>query len=431
MKIIMQSYPMSHTRPSISFSLLITLRWIALLGQTITLVLIDQYFHMVYPQQITWSIVVLSVAVNIGLMLTQHSKHKIPASHIYLYLIYDIGQLTALLYLTGGLNNPFSVFLLAPVVIAAGFLQRRDVLIVTACGLMATIILYGSTFPLPWDLTGLVLPERLRFAVLVAISVAMVFSAIYIGRVAHYYSRTTQALQATELALAREQKLASLGALAAAAAHELGSPLTTMMLVIKELQADKNLSSAVKEDVQILAEQSARCRDILQGLSRNFAAEHILPFKALPLRAALDVVIASHGMVVGKEVRIDCRPEAPIIELTPELQHALGNVIANAVQFAHSKVITTCRWTEQDLTIKISDDGEGYPESMLSRLGDPYVSSRTDTTEGVHLGLGLFIAQSLIEKRGGVMYFYNNQGAVCEIVFPRQTIEVRHEHSGN
>ncbi|MBW8308568.1 MAG: ActS/PrrB/RegB family redox-sensitive histidine kinase [Candidatus Paracaedibacteraceae bacterium] len=427
----MQSYRMSHIKPSISFSLLITLRWVALLGQTITLILVDQYFQMIYPTQMTWLIVVLSVTVNIALMVTQQSKHKIPAPHIYWYLIYDIGQLTALLYLTGGLNNPFSVFLLAPVVIAAGFLPRRDALIVTGCGLIATFILYGSTFPLPWDNTGLVLPERLRFAVLVAISVAMIFTSIYVGRVAHYYLRTTQALQATELALAREQKLASLGALAAAAAHELGSPLTTMMLVIKELQADKNLNNLVKDDVRILAEQMTRCRDILQGLSRDFAAEHTLPFKALPLRAALDVVITSHGKFPGKQVQIDCAPEAPLIELTPELQHALGNIIANAVQFAQYLVTITCQWTEQDLTIKIADDGEGYPESMLNRLGDPYVSSRTNATEGVHLGLGLFIAQSLIEKRGGVMYFYNDQGAVCEIVFSRQAIEVRHEHSGN
>lgn len=407
---------------SISFPLLVTLRWVALVGQITTLSIIDFYFHMVYPRGITWAVVGLSIVVNAILMVTQHAvpKHKIPTAHIYWYLIYDIGQLTALLYLTGGLNNPFSVFLLGPVVIAAGFLRRRDSLIVTICGILATLILYTSVFPLPWESMGLVLPEKLRFAVLVATAIAMVFISIYVGRMTNSYLKTTQALQATELALAREQKLASLGALAAAAAHELGSPLTTMLLVIKEMQTIDGLDNSIKEDVQVLSDQTNRCREILQGLSRDFSKDHVLPFKELPLRAALEVIIASCNQNPEKTIGVDCDHGAPIIELTPELQHALGNVISNAIQFAKANVKIICTWTQNDLKLVIADDGKGYSDIIVNRLGEPYISTRTDTSEEVHLGLGLFIAQSLIEKKGGVMYFYNHNGAVCEIILPRE-----------
>lgn len=428
----MQSYLMSQFRPSLPISLLVNLRWIALLGQSITLGLIDRYFGMIYPKGLTWSIVGLSIGVNLMLTLSQKSKRKIPPSHLYLYLIYDIGQLFSLLYVTGGLNNPFTVFLLAPVVIAACFLRRRDALVVTGVGLIVTAVLYGSSFPLPWYSMGLVLPEQLRFAVLVAIGVAMIFIAIYVGRVADNYFKTNQALQATELALAREQKLASLGALAAAAAHELGSPLTTMMLVIKELAGVKALPRSVGDDIQILSDQTHRCRDILQSLSRNYAADdHALPFKSLPLSAALDVIISTLNIDDHKQVKAVSCGEQPIIELTPDLQHAFGNIIANAVQFSRELVQIYCSGTLEQIRIKVCDDGLGFAEPILKKLGKPYISSRAKSPQEVHLGLGLFIAQTLIEKKGGVVYFYNEAGAVCEIVFPRDVIEVPYGSSRN
>lgn len=420
----MQSYPMSHVRASVPFSLLVSLRWIALAGQSMTVIIIDWYFGMNYPKGITWSIIALSTIVNFVLTLTYRTRHKIPPGYFSLYLIYDIGQLAALLYVTGGLNNPFSVFLLAPVVIAAGFLRRQDAFLVTGVGVLATFILYTSVFPLPWYEMGLVLPVQLQFAVLVGICCAMIFTSIYVGKVATGHLKAMEALRATELALAREQKLASLGALAAAAAHELGSPLTTIMLVVKELQNDKSLQDDIKEEVKVLGEQTSRCREILQGLSRNFAKEHVLPFKSLPLPAALEVVIANQNQQAGTTVRVVCDHDAPVVELTPELQHALANIISNAIQFACSAVVVTCAWNDRELKITIADDGKGYPEYILARIGEPYISSRTDSAEGVHLGLGLFIAQSLIVKKGGVVYFYNKNGAVCEIVLPRNAVEV-------
>ncbi|WP_010298600.1 ActS/PrrB/RegB family redox-sensitive histidine kinase [Candidatus Odyssella thessalonicensis] len=426
----MQSYSVSHLRAGISFALLVSLRWIALAGQSATLLLIDHGFHIRYPKVLTWSLIGLSVMVNFVLTLTHRVKPKIPASQLCYYLIYDIGQLAALLYVTGGLNNPFAVFLLAPVIIAAGFARRRDATVVTLFGLLATVTLYTSAFPLPWFEAGLVLPELLRFAVLVAISCAMIFIAIYVSKVASDHLKTMQALQVTELALAREQKLASLGALAAAAAHELGSPLTTVILVIREMKKETLLPDHLKEDIQTLDDQTTRCREILQGLSRNFREDHVLPFKMLPLEAALNVIINNHGVPPGKHIRIICAAEAPLINLSPELQHALGNVIANALQFADAQVLVTCGWSQEKLTLKIADDGPGFPEFVLARIGQPYVSSRKDATDGIHLGLGLFIAQTLIEKKGGMMYFYNKNGAVCEINLPRKAVEVTHENPG-
>jgi two-component system sensor histidine kinase RegB len=199
------------------------------------------------------------------------------------------------------------------------------------------------------------------------------------------------------------------------------------MLVVKELQNDKSLQDDIKEEVRVLGEQTSRCREILQGLSRNFAKEHVLPFKSLPLPAALEVVIASQNQQAGITVRVVCAGDignTPVVELIPELQHALANIISNAIQFACSAVVVTCAWNDRELEITIADDGMGYPEYILARIGEPYISSRTDSAEGVHLGLGLFIAQSLIVKKGGVVYFYNKNGAVCEIVLPRNAVEV-------
>lgn len=391
----------------IPFSTLVNLRWVALLGQTITLMIVDLYFHMVYPRQLAWSIIALSMTVNLILTISQKRRISIPSHHTHLYLIYDLGQLGALLFVTGGLNNPFVVMMLAPVVVAASFLPLRQAILVTSAGLLWGGVLYISPYQLPWFQMGLHLPEYLRISVLFALWISMIFIATYLGRLSADRHKMEQALQATELALLREQKLASLGGLAAAAAHELGSPLTTIMLVVKELQT--HINNDFKPDIDLLAQEVARCRDILQDLSLNFSKEHAAPYQILPLEAAMDVIVQRCNNSRKQEIHIQgCGGQ---IKLTAEFTHAMMNIINNAIQFA-SKTVTI---TVSDRHICVRDDGPGYSDDVVHRLGQPYVSGQLDNKNEIHMGLGLFIAQRLLEKCGAVVYFYNDKGAVCDV----------------
>ncbi len=391
----------------IPFSTLVNLRWVALFGQTLTLLVVDLYFHMVYPRQFAWSIIALSIVVNLILTISQKRRITIPSHHTHLYLIYDLGQLGALLFVTGGLNNPFVVMMLAPVVVAASFLPMRQAVLVTAAGLLWSGVLYISPYKLPWFQMGLHLPEYLRLSVLFALWISMVFIAAYLGRLSADRHKMEQALQATELALLREQKLASLGGLAAAAVHELGSPLTTIMLVVKELQYQ--IHDDFKPDIDLLSQEVNRCRDILQDLSLNFSKEHAAPCQILPLEVAMDVIVQRCHNPKKKNIVIDGAGGA--ITLTAEFTHAMMNIINNAIQFASQTVTIAV----SDHHICVRDDGPGYSEDVIHRLGQPYVSGRLDDETKVHMGLGLFIAQRLLEKYDAVVYFYNNKGAVCDV----------------
>lgn len=378
-----------------------------MLGQTLTLLVVDLYFHMVYPRKFAWSIIALSIVVNLILTISQKRRITIPSHHTHLYLIYDLGQLGALLFVTGGLNNPFVVMMLAPVVVAASFLPVTQAVLVTAAGLLWSSVLYISPYQLPWFQMGLHLPEYLRLSVLFALWISMVFIAAYLGRLSADRHKMEQALQATELALLREQKLASLGGLAAAAAHELGSPLTTIMLVVKDLQSQ--IQDDFKPDIDLLYQEVSRCRDILQDLSLNFSKEHAAPCQILPLEVAMDVIVQRCHNPQKKNILIDGAGGA--IKLTAELTHAMMNIINNAIQFASQTVIIAV----SNHHICVRDDGPGYSDDVIHRLGQPYVSGRLDDETKVHMGLGLFIAQRLLEKCGAVVYFYNDKGAVCEI----------------
>lgn len=406
--------PENSVTPQISFAVLVNLRWVALIGQTISLLIIDQYFHMIYPQNLAWSIVGLSTLVNLMLTISQRRRITIPAHHMHFYLIYDLGQLGALLFVTGGLNNPFVIMMLAPVVVAASFLPARQACLVTLAGVLWSGLLFVSDFQLPWFQMGLQLPEHLRIAVLAALWISMIFIAIYLSRLSADRHKMSLALQASEFALLREQKLASLGGLAAAAAHELGSPLTTIMLVVKELQGQ--IKGEFKQDIDLLAQEADRCREILQDLSLNFSKEHSAPYQELPVTAALEVIIQRCNNPSKKALNV-YGVSTTKVKLTAEFSHALVNIINNAIQFAAHKVSILC----EDNLIRIHDDGPGYPVDVLPKIGQPYISGRVEQENEIHLGLGLFIAHRLLEKCDAMVYFYNQDGAVCEIYLQGKT----------
>lgn len=400
----------------ISIHLLIRLRWVAILGQLITLLVIYYGFQFKLPVFQISVIIGLSFLVNLFFSFSQSKRHFIPEKEVLFYLLYDLGQLTTVLYLTGGLNNPFSVLVLAPVVIAAGFLPQKKSMVLTIAAMGSLLLLSLSPYPLPWHNGGLILPSELQLGIAIALSTGIIFTAFYVMRVMQETQRLEEALQASRTALAREQRLASLGALAAAAAHELGSPLTTISLITKDLLKEAK-DTASHSDLTLIMQQLERCRHILKELAKNFAGEKTLPYDRLPLAAAIDLIIQRLPKDTKKKlvIRKNTNKDEPSLTLTPEFIHGIYNIMDNGWQYANRTLTILLGWNPSLITIEIQDDGPGYAPFILNRLGEPYVSGRSFKDAQDHLGLGLFIAQTLLAQINGKLYFRNHNGACCRI----------------
>jgi two-component system sensor histidine kinase RegB len=409
----------------IPIRLFIILRWVAISGQLITLSGVYCLLGFDLPVGPVSTILGISMIVNVLMSRHTGSETRLALRQIPYYLIYDLGQLTAMLFLTGGLNNPFCILILAPTAIAAAILSGRTALALCALALLAIALLALSPYPLPWTNGGFFLPQPFLLGMASALIIAILFITFYVWTVAREASQLTKALGATQLALAKEQKISSLGALAAAAAHELGSPLSTICVAAKEILSNLNPESPLWEDAQLLVSQSDRCRDILMKFSCPSNHDHPLPCQTLPLSAIIDLAARPHHIPsIQLAIRKDTPNPEPHLSLTPDLIHGLGNILQNAFQFAKSQVQVTVRWDDQALEAIIQDDGPGYPSSLLSRLGDPYLSGRQDPPKGSHLGLGLFIAQTLLSQRQGEIHFSNSAGACCLVRWPRSTVSL-------
>jgi len=357
------------------------------------------------------------------------------------YLAFDVVQLAALLYFTGGIANPFSLMFVAPVVIAAATLNLGNTLILAFIAFISVSIIGVVHRPLPWPVRDpLVLPQLYQAGIWAALIVGIGFTSIYAWRIASEATRMSAGLAATQLALSREHRLASIGALATAAAHELGTPLGTIAVVARELERGMKENSPEIEDVRLLRAQAERCRAIIARLANP--EDGLLGVTArLPLGALLDDIAASYRdddvsiLVNAAETTIP----APQVWRAPELLHGLGNIIENAADFASSQVIIAASWSEAQISLTIEDDGPGFAPEIFERIGEPYVTSRPghhalgetemgprgslDEHEG--MGLGFFIAKVLLEQTGGVVKAVNpaSGGARVSINWARGIID--------
>jgi two-component system sensor histidine kinase RegB len=294
-------------------------------------------------------------------------------------------------------------------------------------------------WPLPWDPEApLLLPSLYVAGNWISLSLGIGFSLIYAWRTADEARRMQAALAATQSALAREQRLSDLGALAAAAAHELGTPLGTIAVVARELERDMGQKAPWIDDVRLLRSQAERCREILSQLSQQDTNEDNIS-KRLPLVALLDEIAEPHrGFGIDIVVSTLTTGTLSVVR-SPEVMHGLGNLVENAVDFAQSKVEIDARWDDDTVQITIRDDGTGFAPEILTRLGEPYVTSRAGTdaerpanlnhsthAEGhAGMGLGFFIAKTLLERIGGRLAFGNQPGSGARIglSIPRQSLE--------
>lgn len=412
---------------------LVVIRWIALLGQAITLSVV--YFGLHYPIVFVPAMAVIALAgvLNVVLSVARSSATWVSDREALWHLCFDVVQLAVLLGLTGGLQNPFAILILAPVVVSGWALSRRNTLIISALALALVSALAFWHLPLPWPDSGILLSPVYVSGVWTALVIAVVFIASYVSSVAQENRRMSQALEATRLALVREQQLSALGGLAAATAHELGTPLATIAVVARELQRELAPDSPLREDIELLHAESLRCRSILSGLAERPAWDDGSPYHQLPMSALVEAAAAAHrreGVVL--EIRagpaIDSDAAQPIVPRNAEILHGLGTLIQNAVQFARHGVDLDLTWDEESVMLRIADDGPGFDMTVLSRLGEPYYSTGPRDRrrgEDQHMGLGIFIARTLLAHLGAGMDFSNDLsgGAVVEIRWPRHRLE--------
>ncbi len=404
---------------------LLLIRWVAAFGQATTLAIV--YFGFGYPFSIlaASAAVAALIAVTAFMQVTKKPASRLSDRQAALNLGFDLVQLSALLFLTGGLQNPFALLILAPVTVSAAVLSYRSTLGLAGLALAAIALLAVFHWPLPWEGSAFVLPAVFVLALAIALVLATIFITSYVFRVAEEARRNANALMAAEASLEREQRLSSVGALAAAAAHELGSPLGTIALVAKELLRDLPADSPHRADIELLVGESQRCRAILAEISRRPAAASADHFHVVP--APLLIELAAEPFLRPHiALRIETEAKSgeaapPLLPRRPELLRGLGNLLQNAIEFAQEEVLVRIAWSVEELTIAIEDDGPGFPPDLLGRLGDPYVAGHAATAKdeargGDHMGLGIFIAQNLIERTGGAIAFRNGALGGAEIV---------------
>jgi two-component system sensor histidine kinase RegB len=420
-----------HPRRHVRLDTILRLRWLATLGQLAAIFVVAQGLEFEFAVVPCLAIVGFSAMLNLALQMAFDPMQRLEPFHAATLLALNIAELAGLLYLTGGLQNPFSFLFLGPVLIAATALPTRMTIMlgIFAAGCAALLGYYH--LPLPWNGDEPVaLPTVYLVGVWLSILLAIGVTGLYTFQVTEEARKLSDALAAAELVLTREQHLSQLDGLAAAAAHELGTPLSTIFLIARELEKTAAGHSAIAGDLKTLREQAQRCREILGKITQLSASG--APFDRMPLSTLIEEIVAPHrdfGIDIKVRIAVAGVPE-PVGMRNPAILYGVGNILENAVDFARDAVEVNAWWNAETVQIVISDDGPGIAPHMLKRIGEPYVSRRPiSDDQGGHtgLGLGVFIARTLLERTGAKVAFRNkifpDHGAVVQISWPRASFE--------
>ncbi len=411
---------------------LLAQRWGWVVAQTAILLACGLALNMHIPWALCFSLIALSAWLNVLLGLASTGQRLARDGEATAQIAFDILQLSGLFYLTGGAYNPFSLLLIAPVTLAAATLPARYALGLGALAIAATVLLAVFHMPLP---TASGQPAfdpgpRMQWTIVAARVVGIVVSGAYAWQAASESARMELALNVAETVLAREQRLSALGALAAAAAHELGTPLATISVVAREM-ARNTTDAEVREDAELLIGQAARCREILQRLTEMPEAQDAVHERMSLVQLVQDVIEPHmvHGIRVEAVVNGPAGETAPDIWRRPEIIHAMTSIVENAVDFARGEVIVIARFDPRYIVIEARDDGPGFSPEVLAKLGEPYVTTRPGAegsrTGHIGMGLGFFIAKTLLERTGATVDFRNGRrgGAVVSARWPRPALE--------
>ncbi|MCB1418057.1 MAG: ActS/PrrB/RegB family redox-sensitive histidine kinase [Notoacmeibacter sp.] len=427
-----------HTHDALSarrlrLDTLIRLRWLAVAGQSAAVLLVHFWLGFSLPVMLCFALIGLSAWLNIFLALRFPSTFRLAEWPSLGLLTFDVLQLSGLLYMTGGMTNPFVILLTAPVIVSATSLPVRMTLVLGAIVLASASILTYAHMPLPWfDGAALDIPFLYIAGMWVAVVSSLVFTAVYAWRVADEAGKLAAALTAVELVLQREQHLSALDGLAAAAAHELGTPLATIALVAREMEREVPEGSPLREDIELVRSQSQRCREIMQRLT-SLSSEGDRHIARMELSVLMDEVAQPHR-AFDTEIAMLPKPGPggePVFRRNPGILYGLGNLVENAVDFAAARVELEWSWDAKRIWIRIADDGPGFAPEILARIGEPYTSKRHlgDRSTGGGLGLGMFIAKTLLERSGASLVFSNdpegNGGAQVMVSWLRSSVEMQ------
>lgn len=432
--------PIGEGESRLRLQTIVRLRWFAVLGQLAAITLVYYGLGFDLPVGYCLGLIALSAWVNVFLSIRYPARHRLSVSYATVMLAYDIAQLTGLLYFTGGIENPFTVLLVAPVTVSAATLPPLNTIVLGFMAACACGLLVERYWPLPWY-AGFHMqqPFLYKVGIAAAINSCMAFLALYAYRLSKESRQMSAALAATEHILAREQKLHALDGLAAAAAHELGTPLATIVLTTKEMLRELPKGSPLAEDIDLLNGQAQRCREILQKLTRAPSAQDPM-HASLSVRELIEEAAGPYrSHFIPVIITASAAPNAanggtrePVGQRQPGVIFGVGNIIENAVDFARNRVEVRAEWSTGEVAITIADDGPGFAPDVMDTLGEPYVTTRSATKEkkdGEHsgLGLGFFIAKTLLERSGAHLTFENRplpaHGAVVRISWRRGAFE--------
>lgn len=411
------------------------LRWVSLAGQFVALLYVGLVLEFPIPVLPCALLVASSAFLTVLLQVRYPSSLGLRTAPAMLLLSYDALQLAALLFFTGGLQNPFVLLFIVPVMTSAVALPLGATVLIASLVLILSGILAAFHWPLPWyPGEPFVLPQLYNVAVWVGLAVCVVYATICAWRVTLDERRMLDAMASADVGLARGQQLVALDGMAAAAAHALGTPLSTIAVAARELERRLPADDPMAPEIKVLKTQTDRCREILSRISLLRAGTDEI-YESVPIGQFLEEIVEpfrSMGPMILTRSAADTEDAGePQILRSPAIRYGLGNLVENAVEFAASTVDLRVMSTAREIEILVEDDGPGFSSDVFARLGHPYVTDRRRARPvGSHqdgLGLGVFIAKTLLERTGAQIAFHNRQkpekGAAIRLIWPREALE--------
>ena len=386
------------------------LRYIAIFGQFIAINIVFYYLKLEFPITESYIVIFFGLLTNIFLQF-RIKVNQLKDTYASFFLLFDLIQLSTLLYLTGGILNPFSFLLIIPAIVSSTFLSMGTTIILSVITSFMLFLLTHSYLPLPgMDVITFNVPGFYKFGILTSILIGLIFLSYFGIRFSGETKKRSEALNKLQEVIAKEYELESLGGQAAAAAHSLGTPLATISVVAKELKKEIGDNKEISSDIDLLISQTKRCSEILKKISKKQIEEDNF-LSLIKLEDLLEEIINSFKETSSKKIDLITENDENKIDIqrTPEITYGLRNFIGNAVKFSKSKVIINLNSNSKIIEIKINDDGPGIPEDIINKIGEPYIKSKSkELSSNSGLGLGTFLGKTLLERQGASLMFRRN-----------------------
>jgi two-component system, sensor histidine kinase RegB len=387
------------------------LRYIAIIGQFIAINIVFYYLKLDFPINECFVIIFLGLLTNLFLQF-QVKVNQLKDTYASFFLLYDLIQLSILLYLTGGILNPFSFLLIIPAIVSSTFLSMGTTIILSVITSCVLFLLTHFYLPLPgMDVSAFNVPNFYKFGIFTSILIGLIFLSYFGIRFSGETKKRSEALYKLQEVIAKEYELESLGGQAAAAAHSLGTPLATISVVAKELKKEIGDDKEISKDIDLLISQTKRCSEILKKISHKQIEEDIF-LSSIKLESLLEEIVDSFKETSSKkiELHVDSDQNKINIQRSPEIIYGLRNFIGNAVKFSNNKVKIDLKSDKNLIEIKINDDGPGIPEDIINKIGEPYIKSKSKRlSSNSGLGLGTFLGKTLLERQNAKLIFKRNK----------------------